>query len=190
MWKNRIFDIFVFIVIIHTLYLCVKLYDKNNNNCRMHRYFYSDPDKIVIYIDEPPDKMSEKDWDFLIRYSCSDWFFDSGLTLVIAKDKKDADLIFESSKLNKNVFGQCECKYNPIFPHLPTKAYPIKIVIAKDIKDMGGSNPLKTLRHEIGHAVGLPHRSESVMSIGGEFVQLTKKDREDVIKLNKYIKGE
>jgi len=157
-------------------------------HCQTKEELYSQKSEILIFIDDlAPLDYTDEEWIKSINIACNVWFKPAGfkITRVFLKDK--AEIIFRINDLEKR-FGQCVRQSWVKFPHIPNKSDGIIIEIDKDIKFMPHGDLLNVLKHEVGHAIGLDHTKESIVS--GEWprpLDLTDYDRVKIQELKKFL---
>ncbi len=157
-------------------------------NAQTRQEFKVQQSEILIFIDDlAPVDCTDEEWVKSINEACEAWFKPSGFTIKRVLTKEKAEIVFSTADLVKR-FGQCNRNQILIFPHIPNKADGIVILIEKDIKSMPHNNLLNVFKHEVGHAIGLEHNVQSIVS--GEWprpLDLTDYDRERIQELKRVL---
>lgn len=139
------------------------------------------PKTITIFIQSgAPLAYSESDFRSAVHQAMHEWYGRAGFKVVRVYNHEEADIFFYSNQLGSHQ-GRVFPEPYPQFPHFPRKGEGVMVCIDSDCR-----NIYPVLLHEIGHTLGLRHRSDSIMQIESPRPQnLTHKDFESI----KQLKG-
>ena len=139
------------------------------------------PKSLLIYISStPPPGVSMETWNHTIFEACDAWFKAPGYSITCVKDASKAELFFMTAELTHlKRYAQCRRSYGYTgFPYMLTRNHPTIIEVNRSIMQQPGHNLLRTLKHEVGHAIGLEHHPDSIVTdVKNRPINLTAYDR-------------
>lgn len=119
---------------------------------------------ILIWISRrAPRGVSEQQWRHSIRAACAAWFEPAGCVVQTVSDRSSAEILFNVADLGSNIMGQSRIPSALAFPRVPSSYRKARVFVNRSILSLGHRNLIRTLKHEVGHVIGLPHDSRSVV---------------------------
>lgn len=153
---------------------------------------YEDVKNIMVYIDpKPPSGYTTQEWHNMVMSAMAIWFSPAGYSVTAIDDVTKAEMRFVVKEIRPIPgqplrYGQTFSSPVDIFPCIPYVSDNVRIEI--NAVALRNRDVFRTLLHEIGHAIGLKHRSGSIMSVGTpRSTTLTDRDRESIQSLKKYL---
>jgi len=125
-----------------------------------------DPKSLLIYTSStPPTGVTKTEWNAIILDSAGKWFSQPGCSITIIDDINNCDVAVMTKNLtHKKVYAHCRKPWNYSFPFIPNSNSRVIIEVNSQLKSLPGHNLKRTMTHEFGHAIGLPHDPRSMVS--------------------------
>ena len=146
----------------------------------------ADARTVSIYISRrTPNGVSQQQWRESIRVACAAWFESAGCAVQIVSDRASAEIVFNVAILGSNIMGESRLPSALVFPRVPSPTKKARVFVNRNILSLGHRNLLRTLKHEVGHVIGLPHDSRSV--VGRHHSDLTIHDARMIERFRSHL---
>ena len=135
---------------------------------------------ILVFIDpQPPQGLTPVQWHNTCMRALGEWLIPAGAQIAVTDDRSKAHITITVAPIYP-LRGKTRFPYHIEGVQLPVKGTWIFI-------DYGLVDCYPVLLHEIGHAIGLKHRTNSVMSFSPQ--RLTHVDFQSIEELRNVIKA-